>query len=591
MNSFFKQVLATCLGILLFTIVVGLLGMLSLVGMVASMQSTKRIPDGSVLVLNLSGILDERSEDNLLTMLNGGEGTALGLDDVLLALDKAKDNERVRGIYLDCGMLSPDSYASLSAIRRALNQCKEAGKWVIAYADTYTQGTYYLASVADEVYLNPQGQVDWHGLSAQPYYLKDLLAKFGVKMQVAKVGTYKSAVEPFTATSMSDENRQQISEYIGTIWNDMVAAVGKSRKLQADSLNAWADDLITFAAPSQYVKNKMVDSLVYADGMKDIVCQRLGIDPEESIPLIGIADMCNAKGKKRRGDAVAVYYAYGEVVDGIVGNATGGTGVIDAQRVGSDLRALADDDDVAAVVLRINSPGGSAYASEQIWHAVQMLKGKKPVVVSMGGMAASGGYYISAAADYIVAEPMTLTGSIGIFGMFPDASELLTEKLGVHFDVVKTNAHSDFGTLSRPFSTEEMAYLEGYINRGYQLFRQRVADGRRLSVDSVEKIAQGRVWVGSKAAKIGLVDKLGGLDVAVAKAAELAQIGDEYHTRYYPAKRSWWEQLTQGQPVDHYLDGRLQAMLGDYFKPFVWLRRFNTHTAVQAALPYIPNIK
>ena len=591
MNSFFKQVLATCLGILLFCIVVGLLGALSLVGMIASMQSTKRVPDGSVLVLNLSGQLNERSEDNVISALTGREDTSLGLDDVLMALEKAKDNDRVKGIYMECGMFGSDSYASLNAIRRAITECRKAGKWVIAYADTYTQGTYYLASAADEVYLNPQGQVDWHGLAAEPYFLKDLLAKFGVKMQVAKVGTYKSAVEPFTATSMSDANREQITEYINGIWNEIVKSVSADRHVSADSLNSWADQLITFDAPEQYVKKGLVDSLVYTDGMKNIVCKRLDIDTEVRIPLIGVHDMCHAKGKRKGGETIAVYYAYGEVVDGMAGNPTRSSGVIDAQRVCKDLKQLADDEDVKAVVLRVNSPGGSAYASEQIWHAIRMLKGKKPVVVSMGGMAASGGYYISAAADYIVAEPLTLTGSIGIFGMFPDASQLLTEKLGVHFDVVKTNAHSDFGTLSRPFSPEEMSYLDAYIDRGYRLFRSRVAEGRKMSEADVEKLAQGRVWLGKQALSKRLVDKLGGMDVAVQKAAELAHLGDDWRTRSYPAKRTWWEQLTEGEAVDNYLNTRLQGMLGDYFQPFQLLKRFDTHTAVQTALPYIPNIK
>ena len=591
MNSFFKQVLATCVGLLLFCVVAGLFGALALVGMIASMQSTKRIPDGSVLVLNLSGTLDERSEENVVSMLTGNQDITIGLDDILQALDKAKDNDRVSGIYVECGMFAPDSYASLSAIRRKLNECRDAGKWVIAYADTYTQGTYYVASAADEVYLNPQGQLDWHGLAAEPYYLKDLLAKFGVKMQVAKVGAYKSAVEPYTSTSMSDENREQISEYINGIWSELVKAVSDSRKLSADSLNNWADNLITFDAPEQYVRKGLIDSLVYTDGMKDIVCKRMGLDTDDDIPVIGISQMCHAKGKKRRGETIAVYYAYGEVVDGMAASPLSSGSVIDAQRVCNDLKALGEDEDIHAVVLRINSPGGSAYASEQIWHAVKMLKGKKPVVISMGGMAASGGYYISAAADYIVAEPMTLTGSIGIFGMFPDASQLLTEKLGVHFDVVKTNAHSDFGALSRPFTPEEMSYLEAYIERGYRLFRTRVADGRKMKADSVETIAQGRVWLGNKAMKIGLVDKLGGLDVAVSKAAELAQLGDEYHTRSYPAKRTWWEQLTQENITDNYLNAQLQTQLGEYFRPFLMLQRFNHRAAVQAALPYIPNIR
>lgn len=584
--------LATCAGLLVFFIVVGLLGTLSLVGMMASTQQSKRVKDNSVLVLHFSGVLQERTEDNVLGSITGGTMSNIGLDDVLLAIEKAKDNDRVKGIYMECGMLDADSYASLGAIRRALSNFRKAGKWVISYADTYTQGAYYLASVADKVYLNPIGQVDWHGLAAQPYYVKDMLSKFGVKMQVAKVGTYKSAVEPYTSTSMSDANRQQIEAYLNGMWNEVVKGVSESRKLLADSLNAFADQCVTLASSSSFVSNGMVDSLVYTDDIRTIVCQKLGIDNDDEIRMLSVSDMCNAKSKKRRGETIAVYYAYGEIVDGVAGNPIGSAGgVIDAQRMVSDMKRLADDDDIKAVVLRINSPGGSAYASEQIWHAVERLKEKKPVVVSMGGLAASGGYYISSGAQWIVAEPATITGSIGIFGMFPDASSLLTDKLGIRFDGVKTNRFSDFGTLSRPFSTEEMAYLEAYVDRGYKLFRSRVAQGRKMSDEQVEEVAQGRVWIAADAKAKRLVDELGGLDKAIAKAAQIAHIEGDYRTRAYPAKRSWWEQFVDGDAVGNYLDSRLQAMLGDYFRPFTLLQRFNTHTAVQAALPYIPNIR
>ena len=592
MNSFSKQVLATCVGMFLFFIIVSILSVLSLVGMVASMQATKRVKSNSVLVLNLSGGLTERSEGNVVSMLTGNGSESLGLDDVLTAIEKATDNEKVKGIYMECGMLDPDSYASLAAIRNALSAFQKQGKWIIAYGDMYTQSSYYLASVADKVYMNPQGEVDWHGLSAEPMYMKDMLEKFGIKMQVAKVGAYKSAVEPYTSTSMSDANREQIGEYINGIWSEITTSVSASRKIPVDSLNAFADRLILFDAPETFVKKHMIDSLVYTDGIKPIVCKRLGIEEEDDINLLSVEDMCNTKGKKRRGETIAVYYAWGEVVDDESGSPLSkGVSIVNSFRVCRDLKRLAEDEDVKAVVLRVNSPGGSAYASEQIWHAVTQLKTKKPVVISMGGLAASGGYYLSANANWIVAEPLTLTGSIGIFGMFPDASNLLTEKLGLHFDAVKTNKHSDFGTPSRPFSAEEMSYLESYINRGYSLFRKRVADGRKMSVEQVEKIAQGRVWLGKKAKEIGLVDELGGLEVAVKKAAQLAKLGDEYHTRSYPAKLSLWERLTEEDVMGSYINTRLSSELGEYFQPFTLLKRFNTHSAVQAALPYIPNIK
>lgn len=588
MKQFFKMVFATMVGMFFFGILMTIIGVMCIVGMVASGSSTQNVPDKSVMVMKLTGSMSERQESSAMSALLGESGESIGLDGILESIRRAKDNEEVKGIYIEAGMFASDSYASLQAIRRALADFRKSGKWILAYGDTYDQGTYYLCSVADKVYLNPQGMVDWHGIGAQPMFLKDVLQKFGVKMQLSKVGAYKSAPEMFTADRMSDANREQVTAYVNGIWDNVLQAVSESRKISKDSLNAYADRLITFEDPQEYVRMKMVDGLLYTDQVKDEVRKLLALGEDEDIPRISMNGMLNTK-YEEEGEEIAVYYAFGDIVDGDAQSMVSGGSVIDAQVVCKDLEALAKNDDVKAVVLRVNSGGGSAYASEQIWHAMEQLKAKKPVVVSMGGMAASGGYYISCGSQWIVAEPTTLTGSIGIFGMFPDMSQLLTEKLGVKFDEVKTNKNSTFGTRARPFNAEEMAYLDKYIDRGYRLFRQRVSDGRRLAVDSVEKVAQGHVWLGQDALKNKLVDELGGLDVAVSKAAKLANLS-EYHTRSYPAPKSWIDELLSGSASSSYLDNNLRDVLGEYYGVFTTLRNISHLSAIQARVPFDINI-
>ena len=587
MKDFFKYVGATVVGLVLFFVIAGIFGAMSLVGMIASSEATKNVKDNSVFVLNLSGTVSERSEASLRDQLMGQATGAIGHDDVLKAIEKAKDNDKIKGIYIEAGMFTPDSYAGLQEIRNALLDFKKSCKWIVAYGDTYTQSTYYLASVADKIFLNPQGQIDWHGMASQPYYLKDLMAKFGVKMQLAKVGAYKSAPEMFTADKMSDPNREQVTAYVQGIWNNILKGVSESRKISVETLNQYADNLITFTDPKNYIAYKFVDKLIYPDEVKGEVKKMLKIDDEESINQLSLADMGNVKKKKNEGEQIAVYYAYGDIVDSRSGGLLNTDGhCIVANDVCKDLEKLMNDDEVKAVVIRVNSGGGSAYASEQIWHSVKMLKAKKPVVISMGGMAASGGYYISCIADYIFAEPTTLTGSIGIFGMFPDVSNLLTQKLGVKFDEVKTNKNAGFGTMSRPFNDEEMSYLNAYIDRGYNLFRSRVAEGRKMSVEEVEKIAQGHVWLGQDALKIKLVDQLGDLDEAVAKAAQLAKL-KEYHQAYYPGKADWMTMLmNEGNAGGNYLDEQLRLMLGELYEPLMLMKNINKHNAIQARIPY-----
>ena len=589
MKDFLKYMSATVVGIIVFSVLVTALSIMCLVGMVASESSSKNVRDNSVLVINLNGTMTERSDEDIMSLINSTEIKCLGLDDVISAIEKAKANDNIKGIYIEAGMFSADSYASLQAVRRKLLEFKKSGKWIVAYGDIYTQSTYYLSSVANKVLLNPSGQIDWRGMAAQPMFFKDVMEKFGVKMQLSKVGTYKSAPEMFTADKMSEPNREQITVYINGLWQNICQGVSESRGISIDKLNAYADGLFTFSDPKDYVSAKFVDKLTYTDGIKKEINALLKNEADEYINTITLADMATVKAPKKKGEEIAVYYAYGDIVDEAGSAISQGHNIV-GKDVCKDLQDLMNDDDVKAVVLRVNSGGGSAYASEQIWHYVEMLKQKKPVVVSMGGMAASGGYYISSGANWIVAEPTTLTGSIGIFGMFPDFSGLLTQKLGVKFDEVKTNKFSAFGTMARPFNEEEMNYLNKYIERGYALFRSRVAQGRKMKVEEVETIAQGRVWLGQDAFKNKLVDELGGLDKAVAKAAQLAKL-KEYHTAAYPSKSSLFEQFANKLNGDSYIDNHMRMTLGEYYEPFMMIKTINKQNAIQAKVPFVLNIK
>ncbi len=584
MKDFLKYTLATITGLIATSVIMGIVGIIMLAGIAAAGQTPKEVKDNTVFVLNLSGTLEERAKDNFVGQLTGQVSENIGLDDILRSIDKAKKNDKIKGIYIKAGMFASDSPASSKAIRRKLEEFRKSGKWIVAYADDYTQTTYYICSVADRVFLNPQGMLDWHGLAAQPMFYKDLLAKFGVKFQLAKVGKYKSMPEMMTADGMSEPNREQVTVYLNGIWNDMLDDVARSRKQSREMLNGYASSYAAFNDQKQHLTMSLINGLLYADEVKDELKKMLKLDADEEIPQVSLADMINLPEKDSKGDEIAVYYAYGDIVSTNPGGLAG-EACIASEDVCRDLDKLAEDDDVKAVVLRVNSGGGSAYASEQIWHSMMKLKAKKPVVVSMGGMAASGGYYISCPANYIYAEPTTLTGSIGIFGMFPDISGLLTDKLGIKFDEVKTNRNSGFGTPARPFNEEEMAMLENYVGRGYELFRKRVADGRKMKVEEVEAIAQGRVWLGQDGLKNKLVDALGGLDMAVAKAAELAKL-KEHHTEAYPAKKTWVEQLMEGMVTDDYIDGKMKAALGEYYTPFMTLKNINRQEAIQARMPY-----
>lgn len=590
MKGFFKQVLATIVGLIAFGAIVSIMGIMSVVGMIASGQATQKVNDNSVLVLNLSGVIEEQGQENILGQLTGNTVNNLGLDNLLSAIKKAKDNDNIKGIYIEAGVLQA-GYATMQEIRNALLDFKKKGKWIVTYADTYSQGTYYIATVADKIYLNPKGMIDWHGLGAQPQFYKDLMAKFGVRYQVVKVGTYKSFTETYTEDRMSDANRTQVSAYINGTWNNICKAVSESRNISTDSLNAYADRMITFEPAENILKYKMVDGLIYADQVKDEIKKLLKIGKDKKINQLGLSEIANVKGTKSTGEEIAIYYAYGSIVQSAGASLFSQGHSIVGPDVCKDLEDLMNDDNVKAVVIRINSGGGDAYASEQLWHQMVELKKKKPVVVSMGDYAASGAYYMSCPANWIVAQPNTLTGSIGIFAAIPDMSGLITQKLGVKFDEVKTNRNSTFGNvMARPFNDEELGYLQGYVNRGYQLFRQRVADGRHQKTEDIEKIAQGRVWLGSDALKIKLVDQLGGLNQAIEKAASLAKL-KEYHTKNYPAVPSWTEQFMASVGRKSYLDEQLRLTLGDLYEPFIMLRNMNEREVLQARIPFVLNIK
>lgn len=595
MKDFLKFTFASVLGVILAGVVFTILGIITLVGMVASADTETVVKDNSVFVLDFKGNLSERVQQNMFQQLLGEEFESYGLEDVLASIKKAKENDKIKGIYLQPSYLNT-SFASLEEIRNALLDFKESGKFIVAYADQYTQGMYYLCSVADKVIANPQGSLGWHGLASQPIFFKDLLDKIGVDVQVFKVGTYKSAVEPFIATEMSPANREQVTVFMESIWDNILSDVSASRQISPDSLNAYADKYMDLRQATEYVKCGLADTLMYKDGVLSYLKQLTDREEDDNVNSLFIEDMINVKKnvpKDKSGNTIAVYYAVGEIVDAAP-SSTSTQEVIDGQKVARDLRRLREDDDVKAVVLRVNSPGGSAYASEQIWHEVVRLKEKKPVVVSMGDYAASGGYYISCAATTIYADPTTLTGSIGIFGMIPSGEKLFKDKLGLDFDVVKTNKMSDMGAglgilATRPFNAAEQEVLQNYVNDGYKLFVNRCSEGRNMPVEAIEKIAEGRVWTGEMAKELGLVDELGGIDKALEAAAGLAGI-ENYSVIGKPEKENLFMSFLNDQRK-HYVSSQMQEYMGEFYGSFKTLEHLKDANPVQARIPFELHIR
>lgn len=594
MEQFFKSVAATIVGIFAFGVIMIIFGFICLFGMVASSSGTPSLLDNSVMVLKLQGEISDKAEEDWLGEITGNQFNQLGMNKILSAIHKAKKEDKVKGIYLETGILQTD-YATLQEIRGALADFKKSGKWIIAYGDNFSQGGYYLSSVANKVYVNPEGNIDWHGIASQTQYIKDVAAKFGVHFTVVKVGKYKSFTEMYTEDKMSDANREQVSRYINGLWQQILTEVSASRNINKDSLNHYADGIMAFEDSQLLKSRKLVDGFCYYDEIRDVVKKQLGLKSDEKIHQASMDDVNAAvEDSNALGDLIAVYYCQGNIVSAASSSLYGSGQEIVSKQVIKDLQELGDDDNIKAVVLRINSGCGEAYASEQLWRAVSMLNKKKPVVVSMGGMTASGAYYMSMGARYVMAQPTTLTGSIGIFGALPDWSDLMTQKLGFKYDEVKTNRHSSYGTAgsTRHWTPEEIGILQANVNRGYALFRKRVADGRKLPVEQVEQIAQGRVWLGTDAKSIKLVDGLGNLNDAIAKAAQLAKISD-YGTQEYPASADWMDQLLDrvSGTSGSYLDEQLRLTLGDLYKPFMTIRNMKEMEPVQATLPFMLNIQ
>lgn len=589
MKEFFKHVFATIVGLFLFGFIMTILAFISLVGIIASSENTNDIKDNSVLVLNLDGVMAERTEDNVLNKLNGVDG--MSFEAYQRAIRNATDNDKIKGIFIQANSLGAEM-AHLEELRLSLADFKKAGKWIIAYGEEMSQGSYYLSSLADKIYLNPSGELNWLGLGGETQYVKHTLAKIGIRAVPVKVGKYKSAVEIFTEDKMSDANREQTERYLNGWWNKIVTDVATSRKISKDSLNAYADRIITFEDPQQLVKARMIDGLIYNDQTKAIVAKMLGQDKDDDINQVAVRDL-QEEPTEGLSDHIAVYTATGDIVDSSSpeGLFRGGSQIV-GKDFCKDMRDLADDKNVKAVVLRINSGGGSAYASEQMWHQIMELKKKKPVVVSMSGAAASGGYYISSAANYIVANASTITGSIGIFGIFADRSKLYTQLLGMKFDEVKTNRNSVMNAQGHFLTDEQFNIVQRSVERGYRLFKKRVAEGRHMTMDQVEAVAQGHVYLGSDALRIRLVDALGNLDTAIRKAAQLAKL-DAYDVKRYPEQPSLLNQLLDmDDNMDSYLNSKLRLLMGDMYEPLKMKYELETMGRVQARLPFfVPLVK
>lgn len=560
------------------------LGMLFAIGSVVNSLSGKssltKVEQNSILCLRLDNVIEERvTTPNLYDIINE-RPYPQALSDIVDALVTAKDDDNIEGLYIACEG-APLQIATSEAVREAIRDFGESGKWVVAYSDNYTQGDYYVASAADEVYLNPVGSIDIHGLVSGIPFFKGLLDKVGVEMQIVKVGTFKSAVEPFTQTHMSEANRLQTHVFLDNIWKNMTASIHESRGISVDSLNMIADSMMTMAAPERLVELKLVDNLKYRNEMSDYLKEKIGIDIDDDLPLVTIAEYLSSgvetPHSKSQKNKIAVYYACGDITES---DKEG----IASDRVVPDILKLADDDDIEAMVLRVNSGGGSAFASEQIWHALEVFKSKgKTLYVSMGDYAASGGYYISCGAEKIFAQPLTLTGSIGIFGMIPCFKELVNDKLGVNIDYVSTNTL--LPTTFEPLTPLQREKLQGEVNRGYELFTSRCAEGRHMSQDSIKAIAEGRVWDGMTALKIGLVDELGSLQDAIEALAE-AKGYKKYEVKNYPnPKSSFWDvisELNSQMRVD-----ALKSEMGQYYPIYNNIKKVKEMAPVQARMEQI----
>jgi len=578
MKQFLKFTLATIVGVILVWLL-GILIFFGVLGAIASSSETETVlKPNSVYEIKLEGTLIDRSKDDPLTSaytsaLGLSSDGEIGLDDILTNIEKAKNDQNIVGIYLKGGSMSART-ASIREIRNALLDFKKSGKFIVSYADNYTQGMYYLVSCADKILLNPDGMLELKGLSTETMYFKNTLDKLGIDVQVVKVGTFKSAVEPYINTKMSDANRLQINVFLNSIWNTLLKDISASRKIPFEKLNMYADEMMTYQPTEKSKQYGLVDSLVYVDQVDSII-RKCAKNQELTYVKHSAMTKLPDPGKYNK-NKIAVIYALGEITD------TDGDGIV-AKDMVKTINEVAKDSAVKAVVFRVSSPGGSAYASEQIWHALNVLKTKKPLIVSMGDYAASGGYYISCTANTIVAQPNTITGSIGIFGLIPNIKGL-NEKIGLSYDGVKTNKMSDAISINRAFTPEERGLMQNYVNRGYELFVKRCADGRKMTTDQIKAIAEGRVWTGEDAIKIGLVDKIGGLNDAIAIAAKQAKV-DGYNINEYPEKENFTTKLLKDLGKDVQLKF-VKAQLGEHYQLFDQIKKMESMKGIQAKMPY-----
>jgi protease-4 len=541
MKQFFKFVFASMVGFFLTSLIIGGIVVLFIVGLVAAAGSEKQVEvePNSIIHINFTNSIPERTpRKSPLDLLGLEENKTIGLNDILANIKRAKNDSNIKGIFLDESyMLS--GQATAEEIRNALIDFKKSGKFVIAYSEVYTQGFYYLASVADKVYINPKGIFEFKGFSSQISFFKGALDKLGIEAQVIKVGTYKSAVEPFILTKMSDANRMQVNSYMGSLYDHFLTGISQARHISKDSLFGIANNLkIQF--PEDALKYKLVDGLKYRDEVLDELKDRTDVAEKSDLHNVELTDYTGSSDKPEKKESknhIAIIYASGEITGG-----DGDDNTIGSDKISEALRKARLDDKVKAVVLRVNSPGGSSLASDVIWREVYMTKKVKPIIVSMGDLAASGGYYISCAADSIIAEPNTITGSIGIFAIIPNFQKLLNDKLGITFDGAKTGKYADLGDVTRPLSPEERAILQNSVNRGYDEFTKAVADGRHKTQAYINSIGQGRVWTGEQAIKIGLVDRLGNLNDAIKSAARKAGIKN-YEVDAYPEQKGLFSKM------------------------------------------------
>jgi len=587
MKSFFKYVLATITGIvisfvILFIVFMGIIG--AIISSASSDQEVA-VKTNSVLFLSFDYDINERNDNNPFGSLNfpGYSTKSIGLDDILARIRYAATDANIKGIYMDAGSIGT-GFASLKAVRDELLAFKKTGKFVVAYNAGYNQKAYYVASVADKVYVNPQGTIDFRGLSSSTMFYKDLLDKVGVEMQIVKVGTFKSAVEPYFLNKMSDPNRLQVTSYLGSIYDTFINEIATSRNIPADSLRGIANDYLVRNADDA-VRYKLADAKIYKDELLSDLRKRLKIGEKDEISFVSLLDYNKKVKDDASGSEIAVLYAVGEIVDGE------GTrpGEIGGDKFSRELRKLREDDAVKAVVLRVNSPGGSALASDIIWREVILTKKVKPVIVSMGDVAASGGYYIAAAADSIFAEPTTITGSIGVFGVIPNFQNLMNNKIGVHYDGVKTGKFADLmTTFDRPLTAEERDIIQREVDKVYTTFTKVVSEGRKMSLANVDSIGQGRVWTGVQGLSNKLVDRLGNLDVAIQAAAKKANLS-KYKVSQYPAKEDPFTSILNNskEKVQAWV---AKEQMGEYYRYFDVMRKATAQSGVQARLPYTVEI-